>query len=138
MVLHDYVQQSGTQFTYSQSAIDLVQKYMDKFPRVFELLNASESNTIPVCDLGNTNNKDNQSGIEYLKKIRDWLQSLPQSKARRTSVETLQLSSHATKHVQHAVHATVSKIFHSFFLESMKNERTKQKNGNFFIDQFEL
>lgn len=110
------MKQNGKQLIYSQSAIDLVQQYMDKFPRVFELLNSSGLSTIRLSELQN----GKQSGLEQLKEIRDWLQSLPQSKAKRTSLETMQLSANAVKHVQFAVHTTVSKVFGLVFPQSVE------------------
>lgn len=102
------MKQNGKQFVYSQLAIDLVQQYMDKFPRVFKLLNSSELRTIRVSDF---DNNGKQSALDHLNEIRNWLQSLPISKAKRTSLESMQLSSNAIKNVHFAVHTTVSKIF---------------------------
>lgn len=109
-VLHDYVKQNGKQFVYSQAAIDLVQQYLDKFPRVFELLNSSGANAISVSDLADSNDNRKQSGRDCLAEIQQWLQSLPQCKAKRSSLETMQLSDSALNHVQYAVHNTVGLI----------------------------
>lgn len=111
LVAHNYVKKNGKQFVYSQSTIDLVQQYMDKFPRVFELLNSSQS--MRLSEFGHSD----KNAREYLTEIQTWLQSLPHNKERRTSVEAMHLSSDAIKHVQRATHATVSEIsFIYYFL----------------------
>lgn len=132
-VLHDYVKQNGKQFVYSQLAIDLVQQYMDRFPRVFELLNSSESKScIRVSEFEN----GKQSALDNLNEIRDWLNSLPISKAKRTSLESMQLSNNAIKHVQFAVHSTVSEktFIPNLLLKSIElNENRKLNEINFGI-----
>lgn len=121
LVLHDYVKQNGKQFVYSQAAIDLVQQYMDKFPRVFELLNSSESRSIKISEFEHSNrNGKHISALDYLSEIRAWLQSLPHNNERRTSLEAMQLSSNAVKRVQHAIYMTVKKCL--FLVYFIKNE----------------
>lgn len=107
-LLHDYVKTNGKQFLYSELAIDLIQKYMNKFPLVFELINSSDANILLVSDL--ERNQNNQSPLEYLAEIRNWLQSLPHSNATRTPVDMMQFSDDALKHVYDAIRDTVSFI----------------------------
>lgn len=121
-VLHDYVKQNGKQFVYSQLAIDLVQQYMDRFPRVFELLNSTDSKTIRISDFADSGKR---SALENVNEIREWLQSLPISKAKRTSLESMQLSANATKLVQFAVNNTVSKHLQFVFTDSIKRKKMK-------------
>lgn len=105
VLLPDYVKTNGKQFLYSQRAIDLVQKYMDKFPRIFQLINSSEASLITISDL--QQNDNNLPPLEYLAEIRNWLQSLPHFKASRKPLDMMQLSDDALKHVHDAIQATV-------------------------------
>lgn len=107
-VLHDYVQSIGNHFLYSQLAIDLVQKYMDKFPRVFELLSV-KSDFLQISDF-EQNNNDSQA-LEYLSEVRKWLQELPYFRKQRKPTDLMRLSDVAREHVQKAVNDSVSRNF---------------------------
>lgn len=100
IVLHDYVKDNGKQFLYSQSAIDLIQQYMTKFPRVFELISSSEAKTISVSDFEGING---QPALEYLAEIRKWLYELPHFKTERKPMDAMRLSTEAVKNVQEAI-----------------------------------
>lgn len=105
VLLHDYVKTNGKQFLYSQLAIDLIQQYMDKFPLIIELINSSDGNVLLVSDF--ERNQNNQSALEYLAEICNWLQSLPHSNATRTPLDVIQFSDDALKHVYGAIRDTV-------------------------------
>lgn len=96
---------------YSQRAIDLVQEYLSKFPRVFELL-ASDDKLYTISHFEENNNRN---GLEYLTEIRDWLATLQHFKETKKPVGSLQLSDVAINDVQNAVDAAVSLIVASIF-----------------------
>lgn len=91
-------------------AIDVVQQYMDKFPRVFEVLSTSNAPALCISDFDENNN---QNGLEYIGEIRQWLQSLPYYKVGLKPVDLSRLSADAVKDVQTAVEDAVSKFFQS-------------------------
>lgn len=101
----------GTKFVYSQQAIDVVQQYMDKFPRVFELLSTSQAGLIPISDF---NENNNQNALEYIGEIRQWLQSLPYYKGGLKAVDMSRLSEDAIKYVQKAVNDAVIYFYFLF------------------------
>lgn len=111
-LLHDYVKNVGTKFIYSQKCIDLVQQYMDHFPRVFEVLSNSDTAAIPISDFDENNN--NENGFEYIRKIREWLRTLPHSKERLKPIDLMHLSDGAIREVRKAVTESVS--FPSIFI----------------------
>lgn len=106
----DYVKNIGNKFIYSQKAIDLVQQYMVKFPRVFELLNKSEAPLL--CSKFDKNN--NENGMEYVMEIRQWLQTLPHCKETLKSADFMRLTKDAIKDVQCAVNNAVNFFIFSF------------------------
>lgn len=112
-ILHDYVKNIGNQFVYSQQAIDLVQQYIDKFPRVFEILNASNQNDTTISEFDANNNETN--GLKYLGEVRKWLQELPYWKKQRRTNDLMQLSYASRKHILQAVDKSVSRAFFSLF-----------------------
>lgn len=123
-LLNDYVKNVGKQFVYSVSAIGLVQQYMDKFPRVFELLSGGdddEKKGILISDFNENNNEG--SGLEYLSQVLKWLQGLPHSKIPKRTVDLMQFSDNACTYIKKAIDASVSRIlfwfvskFYFFFL----------------------
>lgn len=102
---HDYVKSSGNIFIYSQKAIDLVQLYLNKFPRIFELLTTSEQNALSISDFEEDNN--NQNGLEYLGEILEWLKTLPHFKEPIQPMEFKRLSDNAVNNVQESVDKVV-------------------------------
>ncbi|XP_055313630.1 5'-3' exoribonuclease 1-like [Sitodiplosis mosellana] len=100
LVAHNYVKNIGSKFIYSQQAIDVVQQYMDKFPRVFEVLSTSEAPALLITDFDENNNPN---GLEYIGEIRQWLQSLPYYKVGLKPVDLSRLSENAVRDVQKAV-----------------------------------
>lgn len=114
LLLPDYVKTNGKQFLYSQLAIDLVQQYIGKFPRIFDLINSPDSSVIALSDLEENNN--NQRPLDYLAEIQAWLRTLPHFKASRTPLDYMRFSDDALKHVHDAVQVTVKKwlIFNGF------------------------
>lgn len=107
LVAHNYVKNVGSKFIYSQKAIDVVQQYMDKFPRVFELLSTSEAPALCISDFEENNN---QNGMECIGEIRQWLQSLPHYKVGLKPIDLTRLSEDAVKDVQKAVDDAVCKF----------------------------
>lgn len=105
--LSDYVLNINNRFLYSQQAIDLVKQYLDKFPRVFELV-ASNSKGLSISDLAENNNTN---GLEYLAEIRQWLGTLPHFKETQTPNGSMHLSEDAINEVVKAVNDAVSITF---------------------------
>lgn len=100
----------GTKFIYSQQAIDLVQQYMDKFPRVFELLSTqSDNGVISISDFDENNNRN---GVKCVGEIRQWLQSLPYYRAGLKPVDLSRLSDDAIKEVEKAIQNAVRILFY--------------------------
>lgn len=95
--------------------------------QVFELLNSDEK-AITTTDLECPNNNGKQSGLECLSEIRTWLQSLPLSKTKRSSLETMQLSDNAIKGVQVAVRNAVSKTVFVSYSNRSTNEHLNTPN----------
>lgn len=118
-VLHDYVQCVGNHFLYSQLAIDLVQKYMDKFPRVFELLSV-KTDFLQISDF--EQNSNDSEFLEYLSEVRKWLQELPYFKKPRKPTDLMRLSDVAREHVQKAVNDSVSRNFSVYMDITALNE----------------
>lgn len=113
LVAHNYVKNIGSKFIYSQQAIDLVQQYMDKFPRVFELLNTqSDNGVISISDFDENNNRN---GLECVGEIRQWLQSLPYYRAGLKPVDLSRLSDDAIKDVKMAIQNAVRIFFFQIF-----------------------
>lgn len=99
----------GNKFVYSQKAIDLVQQYMNTFPRVFEVL--STSGELEISDFEENNN---QNGLDYLGDIRQWLKTLPHFKEVIRSVDLMQLTDEAITDVKAAIDKIVSYNIFSF------------------------
>lgn len=106
---HAYVKNMGNKFVYSQKAIDLVQQYMNTFPRVFEVL--STSGELEISDFEENNN---QNGLDYLGDIRQWLKTLPHFKEVIRSVDLMQLTDEAITDVKAAIDKIVSYNIFSF------------------------
>lgn len=102
----------GSSFIYSQHAIDVVKQYMEKFPRVFELLSTSQTGVIQISDFVENNN---HNGLECINEIRQWLKSLPYYKGELKPVDLSYLSEDAIEYVQKAVNDAVS-IHYPFIL----------------------
>lgn len=149
VVLNDYVKNIGKHFVYSQKAIDLVQQYLNKFPRVFELLSGNDENGISISDFDENNNENN--ALEYLAEVRRWLQELPYWKTAKKPVDIMCLSYGARDHVLKAVNDSVSFLnfaslffFHIFkmvlispkFALEAKLLKLKLKWQNLYIPDF--
>lgn len=105
----------GSKFIYSQQAIDLVQQYMEKFPRVFELLNSTQSQSTGAIFISDFDENNNRNGLEYVGEIRKWLQSLPYYKAGLKPVDLSRLSEDAIKDVGKAIQNAVRNFFYLDF-----------------------
>lgn len=84
--MNDFVKYDTNGWTYSQAAIDLVNEYLQKFPQLADVLNASD---IFVSDFAPNHLTD---GHQYLKDIRRWLAQHPKVIYARTHIAGRNLS----------------------------------------------
>lgn len=85
----EYVKNNTTGWYYSQKTIDLVKEYVQKFPRIFQIMNST--NTISSTDFAE-NNREN--GKTYVDNIKKWIseQSHLKLSKRKTSTKSVSQS----------------------------------------------
>lgn len=114
-----YAKSTGNMWLLSEKAIDVIKQYMERFPRVFELLDLMER--LYVSDF-NENNNDN--GLENLLHVQKWLEMQPYHKEAKISVEMKELSDTAIAEVKKAVEDAVrSFASNGIFMEFLKSNR---------------
>lgn len=103
----DYTRCEGRNWLYSQKTVDLVQQYVLKFPKVFELLNKQgKTDFIFESDLGECSADDGNSeenSKKPLTRITNWLKDLPHNKALRRSVGSASLNRSAIEKLVEAL-----------------------------------
>lgn len=81
----------NNQWSYSQDAIDLVNAYWHRFPRLFELINRSQQNEFIFESELNENSGETDGSV--LRVISKWLKEQPHQNARRRNWGTEALDS---------------------------------------------
>lgn len=94
-----YVKSTGNQWLYSQKAVELIQAYAMKFPRLFELI-GSKSDFVFESELNAGRKSDSDS---MLKEIQHWLKEQPHNNISRQPCGTNCLTNHSLEEIVKAV-----------------------------------
>lgn len=104
----DYTRCDERQWMFSQKTVDLVQEYMLKFPKVFELMNQHRAQSdflfeSELEDGGGEDGNTEEDTAKPLVKITRWMKEQPHNKALRRSVGSASLNRPAIQCIVDAV-----------------------------------
>lgn len=102
----EYVKSVGKMFLYSQKAIDLVEEYLRRFPRLFIIL--SKMDAIGRITTRNFEDNADLDGMMYLTQITDWLAQLPCFREKLKPANIIDVSPEVYDDIKRAVQETVS------------------------------
>lgn len=102
-MLPKYVKSVGNFWVFSKDAVELVENYMKKFPRVFEVL-ASNENGLAVSDFDENNNNN---GLDYLTEVCKWLKEQPHYGHAKKPANFVRMSDSAIQEMKLAVEQAV-------------------------------
>lgn len=105
-VKEEYVKSIGNMYLYSQKAIDLVEEYLRRFPRLFILL--SKMDAIGIISTRNFEDNADINGMTYLTEITDWLAQLPCFREKMKPANIIDVLPEVYDDIKRAVQETVS------------------------------